>query len=310
MSFDDSCEILFNESGPYWHLCTPGEFQSVIFKEREDFVFGMNLVAWCVAHYEGAIKIYTFQLMSNHFHFVLSCDYNIVYEFFALLKKRLSRYLAARNSNTDIKKLECNIFEVKDLQYMRTVIAYVNRNGYLVDRDSTPYNYQWGANRFFFAPAVEYETRTYLSRVPKRKLGAIFSTHEIQFPETYYFTGNYVSPYSYCRISEAEQLYRNAHDYFHFVSRRVESFSDIAKELGDYVAYTDEEIYAAAVSISMSNYKMKSPKLLGVSEKMQLAKDLKYKYNASNKQMKRVLGLDERLLNELFPVPAGFKTSK
>ena len=310
MSFDDSCEILFNESGPYWHLCTPGEFQSVIFKEREDFVFGMNLVAWCVAHYEGAIKIYTFQLMSNHFHFVLSCDYNIVYEFFALLKKRLSRYLAARNSNTDIKKLECNIFEVKDLQYMRTVIAYVNRNGYLVDRDSTPYNYQWGANRFFFAPAVEYETRTYLSAVPKRKLGAIFSTHEIQFPETYYFTGNYVSPYSYCHIYEAEQLYRNAHDYFHLVSRRVESFSDIAKELGDYVAYTDEEIYAAAVTISMGNYKMKSPKLLGVSEKMQLAKELKYKYNASIKQMRRILGMDERLLNELFPVPAGFQTSK
>ncbi len=310
MNFDEFSEIAFSEGGPYWHLCTPGEFQSVILKEREDYVFVMNLVAWCVAHYEGAIKIYTFQLMSNHFHFVLSGEYSIVCDFFALLKKRLSRYLASRNSSADIRKLEGNIFEVRDLQYMRTVIAYVNRNGYLVDRDSTPYNYQWGANRFFFAPAVEYETRTYLSSVPKRKLGAIFSTHEIQFPETYYFTGNYVSPYSYCSISAAEQFYRNAHDYFHFVSRRVESFSVIAKELGDSVAYTDEEIYAAAVSISMGNYNMKSPKLLGVSEKIQLAKDLKYKFNVSLKQLRRILGLDEKLLNELFPVPAGFKSLK
>lgn len=37
------------------------------------------------------------------------------------------------------------------------------------------------------------------------------------------------------------------------------------------------------------------------TQKIEIAKDLHHKYNASNKQIKRVLRLDETIIEELFP---------
>ena len=39
------CEELFNSRGPFYHLCTPGISQQVLFDTNEDFRFAINLMA-------------------------------------------------------------------------------------------------------------------------------------------------------------------------------------------------------------------------------------------------------------------------
>ena len=90
--------------------------------------------------------------------------------------------------------------------------------------------------------------------------------------------------------------------YFNLVSRQVESYSQIAKELGDSVFYTDEEMYSAIYSHCAKKYDVKNLTLLGRDDKIEVAKMMKYDYNASNSQIMRILKLDERILDELFPV--------
>ena len=72
MNYDDYCESAFAECGSSWHLFTPGDLSGVLFREKEDYVYGMNLVALCAGKFWESIRLYTFQIMSNHFHFVLS----------------------------------------------------------------------------------------------------------------------------------------------------------------------------------------------------------------------------------------------
>ena len=48
--------------------------QRYLFRTRDDYVYGMNLVAWAASNFNGRLKILTFQIMSNHLHFVLACD--------------------------------------------------------------------------------------------------------------------------------------------------------------------------------------------------------------------------------------------
>ena len=77
-------EYEFYELGPVWHLCTPGTHQCAIFRSREDYVFGMNLVALTASSFRDEVKILTFELMSNHFHFVLACQeptLNVFFDF-------------------------------------------------------------------------------------------------------------------------------------------------------------------------------------------------------------------------------------
>jgi len=46
---------------------------------------------------------------------------------------------------------------------------------------------------------------------------------------------------------------------------------------------------------------VKNPFILDKSSKIELAKKLHFDYNASNKQIKRILRLDEHIVNSLFP---------
>ena len=72
MKFEAESERAFLNYGPYWHLCTPGNLQSIIFRDNDDYVYGMNLIAFVAGMFTEDIKIFTFQIMSNHLHFVLS----------------------------------------------------------------------------------------------------------------------------------------------------------------------------------------------------------------------------------------------
>ena len=293
----------FKELGPVWHLCTSGKHQCSFFRTRDDYVYGMNLVALAASNYREKIKILTFQLMSNHFHFVMACDEPSVKEFFDFLYKKMHRYLAEFQRASEIQKIEHKAYRVEDLRYLKTVITYVNRNGYLANQNETPFTYEWGANNCYFNPQTYRQAAIPVSELKLIKKREMFKSRNFEIDGNYKYlkdTG-YIAPYSYCCIDLAESFYRDAHDYFHLVSRQVETYSQIARELGDTVTYTDEELYSAVFAIIGKRYDVKNPVLLGSKEKIEMAKQLKYEYNATNKQIQRLLKLDENTVETLFP---------
>ena len=52
----------------YYHVYTKGLEDDVIFRNREDFVAGMNYVP--VSLKNAGVDVIVFVLMSNHFHFL------------------------------------------------------------------------------------------------------------------------------------------------------------------------------------------------------------------------------------------------
>ena len=300
MNYDDFCESIFYDCGHCWHLCTPGDLSGVIFREKEDYVFGMNLVALCAGITKGKIKLFTFQIMSNHFHFVLSGERDTVLDFYDELHVRLRKYLLIKGRVADLAGFNFNLIAITDLSYMRNVIAYVNRNGYLINSESTPFSYPWGANNYFFLTLPAQLERKPLSKISIRDRRKIFHTHHNDFPSNYYLTGEFVSPKCYTEIEIAENFFRSAHHYFNLISRKVEAFTKLANELGDKITYTDDELFTAANALSAKRFEL-STKVLGKNQKIEIAKELHYGYNASNKQIKRVLRIDEAVVNELFP---------
>ncbi len=285
----------------FWHLCTPGDLSGVLFAEKKDFEYGMNAVALTACKFSGKVTIYTFQLMSNHLHFLMSGKLQDLQDFFKELKEKLQRYLSGIERSFEMQKFECRCFEITNIIYLRNVLAYINRNGYLVDSAFTPFTYRWGANRYFFTPHSRQEPTVLLHKFSVREKRKLFRTHNFPFPDNFFIIDGYVSPLCYCHIEEAENWFEDAHHYFALVSRRVEAFADIARELGDSVIYTDEEINWAALSLSKKQYDSSKPQLLSKEKKIEIARQLKFGYNASNKQLKRILKLDESIVEAMFP---------
>lgn len=106
---------------------------------------------------------------------------------------------------------------------------------------------------------------------------------------------------SFCRIDIGERMFRDARSYFNSLTRNAEAFSQIAERLKDTVFLTDDEMYAAAVRYAEQNYSNRQLASLSPDQKIRLAKELHFRYNASNQQLRRLLRLDIGLLNELFP---------
>ena len=296
-------EYEFYELGPVWHLCSSGVHQSAIFRTKDELVYGMNMVALSAVNLIDEMKMLTFEVMSNHFHFVVACEEEVMDRFVNFLIKKLHRYLLLQERVSDMKGLSFKHFRITDVRHLQAVICYVNRNGYLVDKNSTPFSYPWGANSYFFNPIRELETSIDISELSISKIRSIFRCREYRLNGNLKFlpAQGYFSPASFCHIKLAENLFRDARHYFSSISRQIESYSQIARELGDSIFYTDEEIYAAIFSHCAKKYDMKNPSLLGKNDKFDVAKLMKYDYNASNAQIMRILKIDERILDELFP---------
>ncbi len=288
------CQSRFDQLGKCWHLWTPDNFK-IIFPDDSTFMKGMSIVGICAALFPDVI-ILTFELMTNHLHITAAGDEARIRAMFCLIKKFLSRAL-----QIDLTGWESKLRPITDLKDARNVIAYNNRNGYVVNDDESPFSYRWGANSFYFnrEAKVRYmESGTSFSFNERRGLTASHKADSVTWLRK---TDGYVSPMSFCAIEKGESLFRNASHYFYEISRNIESQKAIAEQIGERIFYTDNELFTVVVIKVRDKYGDLKPSLLPIPAKLEIARQLHYEYNASNKQIQRMLSMDINNVDELFP---------
>lgn len=300
MRTEEACESDFRRKGPYWHLYTPGDLTEILFTCKEEFLVGMNLVAVCLAVFPG-LRLVTFTLMNNHFHFIIVGSREDVTAFFIYYRKRLKRYLAGRGRYPDLSRLEPDLFEIPDLRALRNEIVYVNRNGYVVQPDHTPYSYPWSSGVLYFNPLLEHVPKTPVSDLSQPEQRRLYHSRLLELPGQYKTYKGLIVPSSYCNIAEGEAAFRNAHQYFQLLGRDQEAGCGIAKRLGDNTFLTDEEMFGVARTLCVRDHGMRSPSMLSVEAKKELAKKLYFEYKATPRQIKRLLKMEGAMLEALFP---------
>ena len=302
---EDRCRRVFEwtvrKYGGIWHLCTPGEKQSLIFKSPEYYVYAMTLVAMC-AHDCPNVQIITFEIMSNHVHFVLCGSESAVMAFFDLFKKRLRRYLNEKGDRTDLTHFTCEKpISIETLESLRNQICYTNRNNFVVDPAHTPFSYPYGANGCYFLPRVRKLKDRLFREMTLREKRNMIHAREPNYPEDYIITDGYFSPANYCRFDIGEAVFRDARHYFNHLAKSIESYREIAAMIGESIYYTDDELFDVVRRICKEKYAGQRPTLLGKDEKMELARRLHFEYNADNAKIARMLNIAPSILDQLFP---------
>lgn len=239
---ESKCSLSFNGSGPYWHLWTP-ENHPVFLPTRETFMAAMSILAIC-ARLVLEVRIITFQLMTNHIHLTFAGAEEDGMRLFRLFKRYLSRYLKANGITVELSFGEVKPRPLLNLQDLRNVITYDNRNGYVVNPDETPFSYPWGANAYYFnypAKARYKESRQTLHKLDRRLL--IHSHDADSLSKPIVVVDGYACPKDFCDIELGESMFRCASHYFREVSRNIETQKEIAKEIGESAFYTDDELF-------------------------------------------------------------------
>ncbi len=288
------CEASFRSGGPYWHAYTSGKETSLLFACREDLVFVMNVVAQAAALFPE-LRVIAFEVMNNHFHFVVSAEENSVWAFWAFIKKRLARSFPL------MKNIHITLKPIEGLGSLRNNIVYTNRNGYVADPSHTPFSYPWGTGRYYF---LDWPTGKALGRIFVDDRRKMFRCRTPGLPGEWEVVGGYIAPWNYCAVKFGMAMFRDAHHYFMMVSKNVEAYAELAAVLDDGEFLTDSELFSRLSSLLRSDYGVFSIKDLTKPQKFDLARKLRYEFRSSNGQVSRVLGLSRYEIDSLFPLAA------
>lgn len=288
-----SCDVSFQSYGPYWHVYTSGKETPLIFNTREDFAFAMNVVAQAYACSE--INIFAFEIMGNHFHFVLSADEIQIHQFWSLMRKKMMKAFPV------IKDVKLSLKPIDNLQSLRNNIIYTNRNGYVADPAHTPFSYPWGTGRYYFN---DFPVEHCLSDIYTSQRRLMFRGRDPHLPGQWKFIDGYICPLSFCSIESGMAMFRDAHHYFYLISKNIESNSELASELGGEEFLTDSELFKRLFQIIKSEYGVPQINALGTQQKIDLAIRLRREFHSSNGQIRRLLHLSQYEIDSLFPLTA------
>lgn len=195
--------------GQVFNANTP-ENHHVVFKTDEDFMAGMSILAISARMFPSVI-VYAFQLMSNHIHLIIGGDEREIRDFFVFFVGRLDKYFEGA---VDLSGFVLKLFPVSDLAYFRNAVDYVNRNGFVVNSDVTPFSYPWGSSGYFFQPIrVEYDTLVG-KPIGFTALRAIMHSRSCDHLKDMKCVKGCVSPLEFCHVTEAESAYEYRPDGF------------------------------------------------------------------------------------------------
>lgn len=293
------CQMSFSMCGEVYHAYTSGREMPVLLTSVDDLAFTMNVIAYAAFTFRDAIKIVAFAVMNNHFHFVLAGSRTDISDFFRFIVKKLKRTIPGAGEMTLYFK------PISDLGAMRNNIVYTNRNGYVANPDHTPFSYPWGTGRYYFNEIPSSATFADIGYNQNRTIFRGANVHlPADWPMEYEHDGSssavYVAPGSYCAISLGMAMFRDAHQYFAMVSKNVEAYAGIAVDLDDGEFLTDQELFAEVLKILRSKYAGARVSDLSGAQKLDIVRTLHYDYRSSNGQIRRVLGIGQYDVDQMF----------
>lgn len=293
------CEKVFEDNGPFWHVYTDGSRMVDLFSSETEMKEGMTALAVCSVLYRAA-QLVTFELMNNHVHLIMCGAQDDCLRLFDMFKRRLKRVFQRNGKAVDWERFQAQILRIETLKALRNEIVYVNRNAYVANHKYTPFSYPWGGGWAYFSPVVDLLRVVSVREMGYTRVRELARFRDVSALADLKFVGDMPFIPSFCRTDIGQSVFQDARSYFYALSRNAEAYSQIASRLKDTVFLTDEEMFVVAAKCAESEFSTRL-RVLTPDQKIQLARKLHFDYNASNGQLRRVLGIDLVVLNELFP---------
>lgn len=293
------CEKVFDDNGPFWHVYTDGSRMVDLFSSETEMKEGMTALAVCSVLYRAA-QLVTFELMNNHVHLIMCGAQDDCLRLFDMFKRRLKRVFQRNGKAVDWERFQAQILRIETLKALRNEIVYVNRNAYVANHKYTPFSYPWGGGWAYFSPVVDLLRVVSVREMGYTRVRELARFRDVSALADLKFVGDMPFIPSFCRTDIGQSVFQDARSYFYALCRNAEAYSQIASRLKDTVFLTDEEMFVVAAKCAESEFSTRL-RVLTPDQKIQLARKLHFDYNASNGQLRRVLGVDLVVLNELFP---------
>lgn len=299
-----SCEQLFLEGGPFFHLHTSPIEQDLLFNTPEEMDEALNFIA--LAAFETTCRILSYAIMHNHLHFIVEGGRDICEAFFERFKRRLALTLSKRKKSALVHQIQIGITPINSLKQLRDEIVYVIRNPFVDRVNVHVFAYKWCSGFLYFNDFLEEIASGSISAskmsIDKRRAFKHERNADID-PRLLIIDGT-VLPSCFVDYKRVEAFFENARQFVQWVLKNVESQIEIAKRLGEQVVLDDSELWSITRRLSREIGGVNTPRELPLNPRTKLIKTIKYDYGASNAQIARCTGLPRNTIDDMFPLSA------
>lgn len=287
-----------NETG-YFHICTDGNAVPWIFQDDEDFIAGVNRIAIC-SLITGVVVV-CFILMDNHLHLILYGYVTKCKAFINNYKRLTGKWISRKYGISQyLKHLPSEIIPIKTEESLLNTIAYIDRNSIVAGYRYMPREYPWGTARYMFQdfrcrekiPAVK------LSDMTVRAQRSVLKSR-VTIPADWEIDSKgMIIPKSFVDLSKLEMIFKTPARYSYFLSKKLEGEIEMSMENSLKTFLPDKELREVTSKIIVSKFGEKAVAELDIRSKLEVAKELRYNYLTTVKQISRMLSLSDTLLQK------------
>ncbi len=277
----------------YYHLSTDGRWEGSLFYTKEQYAYGMCLIGILTLLFD--IRIYSFTLMSNHVHIILSGTGSACLDAFDYLRRKISARLVKDGYPPLPEDYWFKLVPVDDPEQMKRDFIYVDRNPY-EKHICVPGGYPWGTGYLHYSfvgdMLIGDRAGTLSGRELERRTGTRMS-----FPEHWQFHPQYgLLPASFIDNSLFTKLFRVPKEYLTNLVKDYESAVQVARSLDESPEYSEEETRDIVETLLQKYYANSSLSKLSPDKKGRLAVILKKEYDMPESIIAHSLGFSEHLV--------------
>lgn len=282
----------------FYHVCSDGLERRMIFRNREEFIIGMNYIAICYLKYD--IKILCFCLMGNHFHFILSGIYQECRKFGEEFKRMCAMVMRqTQNIEKAMKNVDIQIKRISDRTYLEYAIAYVLRNPVVAGFRLMHHQYPWSSANLYFRDSY-IPTGRRADTFKRRTLQNEILKSRTRIPDNYIIDENgLISPLSYIDYRTVEELFRHPSRLMGLISTKKEAEFELYLGITDKYNPDIEELRDSVRELLQEEFGVKTVSQLSMEQKIRLCGLLRRNFNASRKQISIITRLNSETINKI-----------
>ena len=271
----------------FHHVYIKGLEDNIIFREREDYIAGMNYVALCT--FSIGISMLAFTLMSNHFHFVIYGTAKEAKLFIDRYKSLVSRYLYNKYGTKHLLRrvsTGCKVIE-NTTDALRTIIAYVLRNHIKAGINQSVQGYEWSSGLCYFSGRNLLEGTKSVSEIGTRKYRQMMRS-KVKLDGSYRVNSRgYIEPASFVCIDFVENCFGSTRNFDYFIYKTGSSRSSEGP-----VDFSDDLVLAGLKEILFKKYEARDLEDVGSGTHKDILLMLRRQLNCSPKQLARIMKMN------------------
>lgn len=279
----------------YYHLCTDGWKEGVLFNNDHQYVAGVTSIALMKLKYN--VEIYAYVLMPNHVHIILSGTGSDCTDAFKLLVRRCSLMRKKAGAPPIPKDYGFKLIPIDTPESFRSHILYVARNPYEKGL-SVPGGYLWGSDHLLFNPHGERIRGIRADSIAMNEILRIAECPD-KLPGHWEIHPEFgILPRNFVKTDKVKALFRTPKNFVTRLVKDYETLLHVSSDLKDEIMLSDMEIDDIFYLQIRKMFPGKTLYNLSIEEKYRLAKHLKEQFPIEPAELAVRLKLSERTVNQ------------